>query len=236
MRKPGRVRPVGRRRVSARWLAALVLLGLAAVVVAVVLVAQRYLPPLPPSARLDRLTVVERTTADPSYRRAEFGESWADLDSDGCNTRDEVLLATVDRSKSYQTQRQGRCRADMVAGTWVDMYTGALMTWSNLKEPVQAQGIPIDHIVSLAGAYRYGARDWTDQQRVEFANDELNLTPTTAALNRAKTDSDPASWTPPPAGRCAYATRYIAVKSKYDLPVDPEEKAALQGLLDSCPA
>ena len=237
MWKPRRVRRAGRRRISGWWLAALVfLVGVAVTVGVVVFVTHRPVTPARSAELLDRLPVVDRSTSDDSYRRAAFGESWADLDSDGCNTRDEVLLATVDRSSSYRTQRQGRCRADMVAGTWTDLYTGTPMTWSNLKDPVQAQGIPIDHIVSLAGAYRYGAKNWSEGRRVEFANDELNLTPTTAVLNRAKTDHDPASWTPPPAGRCAYATRYIAVKSRYDLPVDTEEKAALQRLLDSCPA
>jgi hypothetical protein len=80
---------------------------------------------------LDRLPVMPRTTEDPSYRRAEFGSGWADLDGDGCRTRDEVLLNTVDRRQPYQVQRQGRCRADMVAGTWIDLYSGRSMTWSN---------------------------------------------------------------------------------------------------------
>ena len=186
------------------------------------------------SETLDRLPVIDRVADDPSYRRAAFGGSWADLDGDGCNTRDEVLLATVDRRQPYRVRRQGRCRADMVAGTWTDLYTGAVMRWDNLKDPAQAQAIPIDHIVPLAGAYRYGAKGWPAQQRVRFANDELNLTPTTAATNQDKTDHDPAAWTPPAAGRCTYATRYIAVKSRYDLPVDRQEKAALHRLLRGC--
>ena len=184
---------------------------------------------------LDGLVLIERSTEDSTYRRAAFGRSWADLDHDGCNTRDEVLLATVDRSHPYRVQRQGRCRADMVAGTWTDLYTRKPMTWTNLKDMTQAEGLPLDHIVSLAGSYRYGAKNWTQLRRIEFANDELNLTPTTGALNRAKTDDDPASWTPPAPGRCAYATRYIAEKARWNLPVDLQEKSALQRLLRSCP-
>lgn len=179
--------------------------------------------------------MVDRVTQDASYRRAAFGDGWSDLDGDGCRTRDEVLLSTVDRSQPYRTRRQGRCGADMVAGTWTDLYTGQRMTWSNLKDTTQAQAIPIDHIVSLAAAYRYGAKTWSEQDRIAFANDELNLTPTTAAINQAKADKDPASWTPPAAGRCAYATRYIAVKTRYRLPVDHVEKTSLQQLLRGCP-
>ena len=89
--------------------------------------------------------------------------------------------------------------------------------------------------MSLAAAYRYGAKTWSEQDRIAFANDELNLTPTTAAINQAKADKDPASWTPPAAGRCAYVTRYIAVKTQYRLPVDQLEKTSLQRLLRGCP-
>jgi hypothetical protein len=197
--------------------------------------------PGPPSTSasyeaLQRLTIVDRATENSSYRRSAFGRSWADLDGDGCNTRDEVLLATVDTSRPYQTRRRDRCRADMVAGTWTDLYTGTVTTWTNLKDPAQAQALPIDHIVSLAGSWRYAARQWPQQRRVQFANDELNLTPTTADVNRQRADQDPVTWTPPPAGRCGYATRYISVKARYDLPVDVQEKAALERLLRTCPS
>ena len=96
----------------------------------------------------------------------------------------------------------------MVAGTWTDLYSGRSMTWANLKDTAQAESLPIDHIVSLAEAHRDGAKDWTRQRRVEFANDELNLTPTTAALNSWKSDKGAADWNPPVTGRCAYAIRY----------------------------
>lgn len=184
---------------------------------------------------LGQLRVVERPGSDPRYRRAAFGRAWADVDHDGCNTRDGVLYATVDKSRPFRVRRQGGCRTDMVAGTWTDLYTGATMTWSDLKSPRQAEGLPLDHIVSLAGAWRYGARDWTPQRRLELANDPADLTPTTAAVNRAKADHDAASWTPPAPGRCAYATRYVTVKARYQLAVDPVETAALTGMLDSCP-
>lgn len=224
----------GRRQLRIRYLLALMLVIIAAGT-ALVIVTR-------PAARdnrieraLDALPIIDRSTEDPSYRRAAFGNGWADLDGDGCRTRDEVLLDTVDRSHPYKFQRQGRCHADIVAGTWTDLYTGTPMTWSNLKDVRQAASIPLDHIVSLAGAYRYGAKNWTRQRRIEFANDELNLTPTTAAINRAKTDADPATWTPPAPGRCAYATRYIAVKTRWNLPVDLQERNALHRLLRNCP-
>lgn len=218
---------------SLRWWIALTV-GIVVVVALTCVVVTTSSTSSSAATMLDRLPVVTQSIEAPSYRRSEFGSGWADLDGDGCRTRDEVLLDTVDRSQPYRVQRQGRCRADMVAGTWIDLYSGRSMTWSNLKDTAQAESLPIEHIVSLAEAHRDGAKDWTRQRRVAFANDELNLTPTTAALNSSKSDKGPADWTPPVAGRCAYATRYIAVKDRYRLPVDPKEKDALHLLLKSC--
>lgn len=228
-----RSRPSSGRRLVFRWLFVVILAAVSVTVVGVAAIHHRVTPTAAGEA-LDRLDVVDRSTEDPTYRRAAFGRSWADLDGDGCNTRDEVLLATVVRSEPYRVQRQGRCRSDMVAGTWTDLYTGESMTWTDLKDTRQAAAIPLDHIVSLAGSYRYGAKNWTRQRRVEFANDELNLTPTTAAMNRAKSDHDPADWTPPQAGRCRYATRYVMIKQRYELGVDASEKAALRQMLATC--
>jgi hypothetical protein len=234
MSRARRRRHRARRPTLIFWAAALAVICVAAA--SLIVVTHRSATSSTPEVLLSRLKVIDRSTEDSAYRRATFGRSWADLDGDGCNTRDEILLATIDRARPYRVQRHGRCRADMVAGTWIDLYTDTAMTWTDLKDNAQAEGLPLDHIVSLAGSYRYGAKAWTQQRRVEFANDELNLTPTTAAINRAKADKDPANWTPPDAGRCAYATRYVAVKARYELPVDRQEKSALQRLLRSCPA
>jgi len=184
---------------------------------------------------LQRLEVISRPAADPSYRRAAFGRAWADVDGDGCNTRDQVLFATLDKDRGYVVQRQGRCPTDMVAGTWTDLYSQRQMTWTDLKDPAQAERLPLDHILSLAAAWRYGARDWTSEERLRFANDPLELTPTTAELNRSKSDHEPGDWTPPQPGRCDYASRYIAIKDRYQLPVDQAEKVALGSLLRTCP-
>lgn len=155
---------------------------------------------------LDHLQVIDRPAADPGYRRAAFGRAWADVDRDGCNTRDQVLFATLDQHRPYRVQRQGRCPTDVLAGTWTDLYSHQKMAWTDLKEPAQAERLPLDHIVSLAGAWRYGARNWTSDERLQIANDPLNLTATTAKINSAKSDHDPASWTPPRASARANAT------------------------------
>ena len=128
------------RRLTLGWIGVL----MAAIIVtgAVLVVALRPAVPGDPALALEALPMVDRVTEDSSYRRAAFGDGWADLDGDGCRTRDEVPLSTVDRDQPYRMRRQGRCGADMVAGTWTDLYTGQRMAWSNLKDTTQAQAIP----------------------------------------------------------------------------------------------
>ena len=132
------------------------------------------------------LRVVPRPSPDPTYGRADFGPAWKDTDRNGCSQRRDVLAATVDRGRPVVERRRGRCMHDVIAGTWGDPYTGRLMTFSDLTDPRQAQQIPIDHIVALANAYRYGARTWTDEQRLTFATDVSNLQPTSPVDQRSQ--------------------------------------------------
>lgn len=186
------------------------------------------------AALLASLMVVPRPQPDGSYRRAAFGPAWTDYDGNGCRQRVDILAQAVDRTRPYTEVRRGRCHHDVIAGTWHDPYTGHVMTFTDVKDPRQAQQIPVDHVVALASAWRYGARDWTDERRLQFANDLDNLEPTSRTVNSAKSDSDAAGWRPKGPFQCAYASRYIAVKVEYSLPVDRSEKAALQQMLDNC--
>lgn len=146
-----------------------------------------------------------------------------------------ALARSVDRTRPFTEMRRRSCPADVVAGTWHDPYTGQAMTFTDVKDQQHAQLIPVDHIVALAAAFRYGARDWTDERRLQFANDLDNLQPTSRAANAAKSDNDAAAWRPKKPYQCAYATRYVRVKAAYQLPVGRSEKAALQDMLDRCP-
>ena len=191
-------------------------------------------PPTPISTQLEALPVIARPPADDTYRRAYFGKAWTDTDGSNCRQRADVLYRDVDRSRPFTTRRSGRCTHEMVSGTWQDPYTGEVRTFSNLRDPVQAQQLPIDHVVALAVFWRYGASSWTDQQRLVAANDLDNLIPTTAHVNASKGGKDAASWRPPKRGQCEFAHRYITVKARYQLAVDTSEKAALQEMLATC--
>ena len=115
----------------------------------------------------------------------------------------------------------------VTSGTWLDPYTER--TYSDPQE------IDIDYVVTLAEAWRSGASSWDDGRRERYANDPNVLLSVEDNANQAKGDKGPEAWKPPNKEEwCDYATRWISIKSKYDLGVDEQEKAALEQMLGTC--
>lgn len=185
--------------------------------------------------QLDQLPLGDRPRSSSGYRRAAFGDAWTDTDGNGCNQRDDVLLRDVVKAEPYRVGRQGGCDHDVLAGTWIDPYTGESITLTDAKQGSQAEKVQIDHIVPLSVAWRYGANTWTDARRLAFANDLRELVASGGASNQSKGGSDASQWQPVRAARCGYAVRYVVVKSAYALPTDATEKRALQDMLATCP-
>ncbi len=158
------------------------------------------------------------------YARARFVH-WIDADGDGCDTRDEVLIA---ESRTTPRIRPG-CS---VAGSWRSVYDGMTTT--------RASSFDIDHVVPLKEAWDSGAWRWTSARRQVYANDlgiSASLRAVSAASNRAKGEKDPAEWLPPLTSfRCAYATEWVVIKVRWRLAVDTAERAALRHVLAGCPA
>lgn len=175
---------------------------------------------------------VQRHPRIADYRRDAFGPAWADVDDNGCNQRDDVLMR--DAVGPIRTAPQGRCQHDVLAGTWVDPYDGVEVTLDDLKDPAQARAIQIDHVVPLAEAWRSGASQWDEQRRRLFANDLDVLAAATGRTNASKSDHDPAAWRPRAEYQCDYARRWITVKSTHDLAVDDSERRALSEMLQRC--
>jgi hypothetical protein len=154
------------------------------------------------------------------YSRDRFPH-WSRHD-DGCNTRDLVL-----RREGSGVVTGDDCA--ITAGTWTSAYDGRA-----ISDP---QDLDIDHMVPLANAWRTGAADWSEKRREEFANDldSPELLAVTSTTNRSKGDQDPSQWRPPRRQYwCAYAQRWIAVKSVWRLRVTSDEKDALLDMLDTC--
>jgi hypothetical protein len=183
--------------------------------------------------RLDRLTTVERRSPRSDYERDAFGSSWADTDGNGCNQRDDVLLRDAVPG-TVTIEQQGRCGHDVIAGAWIDPYTGRTLVFDDLKDLSQAQAIQIDHVVALSEAWVSGADRWSDERRRLFANDLDSLLAVDGPTNASKGDTDPAGWRPRKEFQCSYAMRWIDIKTRWDLSVDSSERRALGEMLDFC--
>ena len=117
---------------------------------------------------------------------------WIDADGDGCNTRNEVLIAEATTKPTIGAS------CTLTGGRWHSYYDNADWTL--------ASDLDIDHLVPLAEAWDSGARNWTAAQREAYANDlgdARDLVAVTDNVNQAKGDRDPAEWMPPAAGRPA---------------------------------
>jgi hypothetical protein len=158
------------------------------------------------------------------YRREAFGTPWADVDHNGCRTRDDVLARDLEHP-----QRRDRCV--VVAGTLLDPYTNQRVEFRK----ADAAAVQIDHVVALSDAWQKGAQQWTPRKRLAFANDPLELLAVGAAVNDAKSDADAASWLPPyKPFRCAFVTRQVQVKAKWGLWVTAAERDAIRRVLGAC--
>lgn len=124
-----------------------------------------------------------------------------------------------------------KCRVQ--SGTLNDPYTGKIIQFQ--REPETSQLVQIDHVVALSDAWQKGAQQLTPEQRVQLANDPLNLLAVDGPANQAKGDGDAATWLPENKSfRCQYVARQIAVKRKYHLWVTDTEKQAAEQIIVNC--
>lgn len=179
---------------------------------------------------LEVLTV--RGRADRSdYNRDRFGQEWADVDRNGCDTRNDVLRRDLDPVEI----RPGTQGCLVESGVLDDPYSGEQISFERGSDT--SIDVQIDHVVSLSNAWQTGAFAWTDQRREQFANDPLNLLAVDGPLNMQKSDGDAATWLPPDRGYwCDLVARQVAVKAAYGLWVTPPERDAVARILERCPA
>ena len=164
------------------------------------------------------------------YDRALFGPTWADVDRNGCDTRNDVLR----RDLTADVLRAGTHGCVLLSGTLLDPYTAT--TISFVRGQGSSTAVQIDHVVALSDAWQKGAQQLSAETRRAFANDSLNLLAVDGLTNQGKGDGDAATWLPPnKAFRCPYAARQVAVKAKYGLWVTSAERDALGRILATCP-
>jgi hypothetical protein len=200
-------------------------------------VAQADIPTVAPGVDvLAGVPVVPVRIRGYDYRRDAFGDAWTDDNSapgghNGCDTRNDILNRDL-VDKTYVSIK--RCPNAVATGTLHDPYTNATVPF--VRGAKVGAAVQIDHIVPLAYAWDLGARNWTDDIRVRFANDPANLLAVEGQSNQDKGDKEPATWMPPNAAfRCQYVMQFIAVLRGYALPVDAPSATALREAADTCP-
>jgi hypothetical protein len=223
------------RRVRSGWGRALL-----AAVVGVLCAGCASLPitinPLPPPEPAgDAATVlatlpVKGRSPRTGYDRDQFGESWRDIDRNGCDQRNDVLA----RDLVQVAFRPGTRSCVVLTGVLNDPYSGHTVPFT--RGPETSDDVQIDHVVALSNAWQTGAQQLDADTREQLANDPLNLMATEGKVNQAKGDGDAATWLPPARGfRCTYVARQVAVKAKYSLWVTPPERDAIARVLSECP-
>jgi hypothetical protein len=162
------------------------------------------------------------------YSRDQFGAAWADVDRNGCDTRNDML----NRDLAHKQWRPRTNGCVVVAGVLHDPYTGHRLVFAKAN----ADAVQIDHVVALSDAWQKGAAQWDANRRLQFANDPLNLLAVDGPTNLSKSDGDAATWLPPQRSyRCRFVARQVAVKAKWKLAVTAAERDAIARVLVRCP-
>ncbi|MDQ0575409.1 HNH endonuclease family protein [Agromyces albus] len=180
-------------------------------------------------AELDTITVKGKAPMTGYDREGVFGSAWIDSDRNGCDQRNDVL----DRDLSAKTYKPDTGDCVVLSGTLDDPYTGATIPFARGQDTSAA--VQIDHVYPLGMAWRQGAQQWTQEQRIAFANDFDNLIAVDGPVNGQKGDSGPAAWLPPnKVYRCEYVIDFVEVTAKYDLSLPQPDVDAARRILEAC--
>jgi len=180
-------------------------------------------------AMLDQLAVKNESAAD--YKRSYFGRESHGSTCKG--TRVRVLMA------ESRVRVQSRRHCSTLYGNWLSAYDGATST---NPSKFAAHPLQLDHMVSLAQAWKSGAWHWSLARRNHYLNDlgyGPSLIMVSSKQNGKKHEFEPGVgkryYLPPLVSyRCTFVAQWVAVKYRWSLSVDTQEKANLRRLLASC--
>ena len=177
--------------------------------------------------QLNSLAIKGRAQRTGYDREGQFGSAWLDVDGNGCDTRNDILLRDLDDAVV-----DSRCR--VLSGTLDDPFSGEQLGFE--RGETTSVLVQIDHVVPLSNAWQTGAQQLDQTTRVLLANDPLNLIAVQGRLNAQKGDGDAATWLPPNRDYwCEYVARQIGVKIHYGLWVTQPEFDRISDILDDCP-
>jgi hypothetical protein len=166
-------------------------------------------------------TITVQNEYKTGYSRSLF-KHWIDTNGNGCDTREEVLIA--ESQSKPQVDAYG-CK--VIEGDWLSPYDNVMHA--------NPSNLDIDHMIPLKEAWDSGAWNWTAVQRQTFANDLSDpraLIAVTAGQNRSKSDRDPSNWIPPQKSYvCTYLSEWVAIKARWNLSMDQSEFGRIKNLL-----
>ena len=173
-------------------------------------------------AQLAQLQIDDDPHPGEPYRR-ELYPTWRDIDHDGCDAREQALVAQS--TTPAQVSFPG---CQVVAGDWVSPYDGF--------ETSSPSELDADHLVPLENVHESGGWQWDAATRLAYANDQAVLVMVSAHANRSQGASTPADWRPPLESYwCTDATRWVALKEQWHLTATTRERDALGQMLETCP-
>ena len=171
------------------------------------------------------LSVLATITVQNEYKTGyshSLFKHWIDANGNGCDTREEVLIA--ESQSKPQVDAYG-CK--VIEGDWLSPYDNVMHT--------NPSNLDIDHMIPLKEAWDSGAWKWSAAQRQTFANDLSDpraLIAVTAGQNRSKSDRDPSNWIPPQKSYvCTYLSEWVAIKARWNLSMDQSEFGRIKNLL-----
>jgi hypothetical protein len=135
------------------------------------------------------------------YSRSEFGSAWTDSAinivwaGNGCDTRNDILRRDLTNVRFRPDTND--CVVEV--GRLRNPYLGTTMSFSKSD----AAAVPIDHVFPLSLAWQMGARKWSEERRIQIANDPLNLLAVDPQATAARE-------TPGPLSGCRRTTGFAA--------------------------
>ena len=169
--------------------------------------------------------IVKGRAPKTGYSRSQYGSGWAQIGE--CDVRNLILQRDLTDIKF------GSKGCVVLSGNLIDPYTGEDINF--IRGTGTSSDVQIDHVVALSDSWQKGAQQLSEGERLQFANDSLNLLAVDGPANQKKGDSDAASWLPSNKNyRCRYVARQIAVKEKYGLWITAAEKSSILRVLNGC--
>jgi len=107
--------------------------------------------------------------AKTGYTRAQFGPAWADVDRNGCDTRNDILKRDLTAEAFKEKTRE----CVVLSGTLIDPFSGETINF--VRGNTSSMEVQIDHVVALSNAWQTGAFKLSIKERTAFANDPMNL-------------------------------------------------------------